>query len=112
VTPLQAAAALVSLAEEGCALAAAGRLEDLDGLQPRWDAAVAAMGPRREHAPDVIALLDRAMALQGEQTAILAAAQAEIAEELGRLRRTRQGARGYAGSTGLAGTPRRLDASA
>jgi hypothetical protein len=112
MTARQSAEALVALAEEGCALAAAGRLDDLEAQQETWDATVASL---RQHpgrlAEDVVALVDRARELQGEQAAILAAARSEVAAELGRLRRTRDGARGYA-DAGLAGPHAGLSASA
>jgi hypothetical protein len=111
-TALQVARRLVDLAEEGCAIAAAGRLDELDGQQAAWDAAVAALRDHRDRrAPQVLALLDRARELQGEQAAILAAARSEVAAELGRLRRTRTGAQGYA-AAGLAGPAGGLSASA
>ena len=97
MTPRRTAEELVALAEQGCALAAAGRLEELACQQEPWEAAVALLRRHREElGDDVIALLDRALELQGEQAAILAAARAEVAAELGRLRRTRAGAKGYA----------------
>jgi hypothetical protein len=112
MTPRQAAEELVALAEEGCALAAAGRLDELDERQDRW---VAAVGALRAHGgrltPDVAALVDRAAGLQGEQTAILLAARAEVAAELARLRQTRTGAQGYA-AAGLAGPHGGLSANA
>jgi hypothetical protein len=98
VSPADAACELVALAEEGCSLAAAGRLEDLAAQQPAWDAAVVALGPLQALAPAAAALVARAAQLQGEQAAILAAARAEIGADLGRLRRTRRGAQGYAGA--------------
>jgi len=107
-TPLQAAGTLVALAEEGCALAASGRLDDLAAQQPAWDAAVRALGPL---APETAALVARAAQLQGEQAAILAAAQAEVGSELARLRATRRGARGYAGA-GLPAQASSLSATA
>jgi hypothetical protein len=112
MSPAQAAQALVALAEEGCSLAAAGRLDDLTAQQPVWDAAVAALGPVHALAPDAAALVARAAHLQGEQGAILAAARAEIGAELGRLRHTRRGARGYAGATGLPARGGSLSATA
>ena len=107
---VDAARVLVALAEEGCALAAAGRLEELAGQQAAWDAAVAALRGE-EPVHEVDRLLERALTLQGEQTALLAAARSELAAELGRLRRTRTGARGYA-DAGLGEAPHGLDASA
>jgi hypothetical protein len=98
MTPAQAARALAALAEEGCGLASSGRLDELAAQQPAWDAAVAALGPLHALGPEPAALVARAAQLQGEQAAILAAARAEIGEELGRLRHTRRGAQGYAGS--------------
>jgi hypothetical protein len=112
MTARRSAEALVALAEQGCALAAAGRLDDLAEQQEAWDATVACLrqDPGRR-ADDVVALVARARELQGEQAAILAAARAEVAAELGRLRRTREGARGYA-DAGLAGPHAGLSASA
>ena len=49
-TAADAARVLLALAEEGCAFAAAGRLEDLAGQQGAWEAAVTAVrahGDRR-----------------------------------------------------------------
>jgi hypothetical protein len=109
-TPLQAAETLAVLAEEGCALAAAGRLDELDAQQDAWDAAVRALGPREALAPEAIALVQRAARLQGEQSAILAAARAEVLSELGRLSNTRRGAQGYAATGGTQGSA--LDATA
>ena len=112
MTPRRAAEALVALAEQGCALAAAGRLEDLAGQQDAWDANVASLrGHGPNLSPDVLVLVDRARELQGEQAAILTAARSEVAAELGRLRRTREGARGYA-DAGLAGPHSGLSATA
>jgi hypothetical protein len=110
-TPLQAAGTLVALAEEGSALAASGRLDDLAAQQPAWDAAVRALGPLGALAPETAALVARAAQLQGEQAAILAAAQAEVGSELARLRATRRGARGYAGA-GLPAQASSLSATA
>jgi hypothetical protein len=112
MTPqLAAASTLAALAEEGCALAAAGRLEDLEAQGDAWDQAVRALGPRHALAPDAAALVARAATLQGEQAAILAAARAEVGAELERLRATRRGARGYAGAV-APGPVSSLDASA
>jgi hypothetical protein len=112
MTARQAAEALVALAEEGCALAAAGRLEELGGRQAEWRATIAVLRAHRGRlTPDVVALVDRAAALQGEQSAILAAARAEVAAELARLRRTRTGAQGYA-AAGLTGPQSGLSANA
>jgi hypothetical protein len=111
MSPADAARELVALAEEGCALAAAGSLEELAAQQPAWDAAVAALGPLHALAADAAALVARAAQLQGEQAAILAAARAEIGAELGRLRHTRRGAQGYAGA-GLPVRGRSLSATA
>jgi hypothetical protein len=108
---LDAAGTLVALAEEGCALAAAGRLEELGAQQDAWDAAVRALGPLTALTADVAVLVRRAAALQGEQAAILAAAQAEVGAELARLRTTRRGAQGYAGAVTPGHGPA-LDASA
>jgi hypothetical protein len=110
-TAADAARALVALAEEGCALAAAGQLEDLAGQQGAWEAAVVALRAHGEPTHEVEALLDRALSLQGEQAAILAAARSEVAAELGRLRRTRTGARGYAGAD-VTGPSHGLEATA
>jgi hypothetical protein len=111
-TALQAAQRLVDLAEEGCAIAAAGRLDELAGQQPAWDAVMAALrGHRDLRAPQVAALIERARELQGEQAAILAAARSEVGAELGRLRRTRTGAQGYA-AAGLAGPAGGVSATA
>jgi hypothetical protein len=109
-TRLEAARSLVALAEEGCALAAAGELESLEAQQDAWDAAVRALGARGALDAETTVLVERAARLQGEQAAMLATARSEVAAELGRLRRTRQGAQGYAGS-GTAGHGS-LDASA
>ena len=98
MSPLEAAQTLVALAEEGCALAATGRLDNLGAQQPAWDAAVAALGPLQALEPQAAALIGRAAQLQGELAAILAAARAELGAELGRLRHTRRGAQGYAGA--------------
>jgi hypothetical protein len=98
---LAAASTLVALAEEGCALAAAGRLEELEAQGDAWDQAVLDLGPLhalRAGGDQVTALVARAAALQGEQAAILAAARAEVGAELERLRATRRGAQGYAGA--------------
>jgi hypothetical protein len=108
---VDAAGALVALAEEGCALAAAGRLDELAGQQATWATAVAALRTAGDITPEVERLLDRALTLQGEQTAILAAARDEVTSELGRLRRTRTGAKGYA-AAGLGGSARGLEATA
>ena len=112
MTPRRSAEALVALAEQGCALAAAGRLEELARQQDAWDATVASL---RQHGAklteDDVALVDRARELQGEQAAILTAARSEVAAELGRVRRTREGARGYA-DAGLAGPHGGLSATA
>jgi hypothetical protein len=108
---LQAAAELVAIAEEGCALAAQGRLDDLAEQQGSWDRTVALLGPLQDLPADARALVRRAAELQGEQAAILVAAQAEVEAELARVRATRRGARGYAS----AAMPRRggtLSASA
>lgn len=106
----EAAETLVLLAEEGCALAAAGRLDELADQQGAWQGAVDSLRGHAALTHDVEALLDRALALQGEQAAILAAARSEVAGELGRLRRTRAGARGYAST--IAGPRRGLEATA
>jgi len=95
---LHAAETLARLAEEGCALAAEGRLESLEAQEPAWRAAVDALRAAGEPGPQALALVRRAAALQGEQEAILTAARAQAAAELGRLHRTRAGARGYAGA--------------
>jgi hypothetical protein len=110
-TPAQAAEALVALAEQGCALAAAGRLDELGAQGAAWDAAVGALGPLQALAAPVAARVARAAELQGEQAAILAAAQAEVGAELTRLRQTSHGARGYAGA-GAVGRTVALDATA
>jgi hypothetical protein len=109
--PAHAAEALVALAEQGCALAAAGRLDDLAAQGDAWDRAVRALGPLHALAPATAALVARAGQLQGEQAAILAAAQADIGAELARLRQTSHGARGYAGA-GAVGRTASLDATA
>jgi len=93
---LQAAAELVAIAEQGCVLAAEGRLDDLGAQQEAWDRAVALLGPLTALPEDAKPLVRRAAELQGEQAAILVAAQAEVEAELGRLRATRRGAQGYA----------------
>jgi hypothetical protein len=111
MTQLSSASELVALAEEGCSLAAAGRLDDLAAQQPAWDAAVAALGPLQALAPAATELVARAAHLQGEQAAILAAARAETGAELGRVRSTRRGARGYAGA-GLPARTGSLNATA
>jgi hypothetical protein len=108
---VQAANALVALAEEGCALAAAGRLEELAGQQAAWAGAVAVLNGAGDITPEVERLLDRALTLQGEQTAILAAARDEVTSELGRLRRTRTGAKGYA-AAGLGSSARSVETTA
>jgi hypothetical protein len=95
-TVLQAAAELVAIAEQGCILAAEGRLDDLDAQQESWDRAVALLGPLTALPDAAKPLVRRAAALQGEQAAILVAAQAEVEAEQGRLRTTRRGAQGYA----------------
>jgi hypothetical protein len=95
-TVLQAAAELVAIAEQGCVLAAQGRLDDLGAQQEPWDRAVALLGPLTALPEDARPLVRRAAELQGEQAAILVAAQAEVGAELGRLRTTRRGAQGYA----------------
>jgi hypothetical protein len=110
-TPVEAAGMLVALAEEGCALAAAGRLDELGAQQDAWDAAVALLGPLSALSADAAVLVRRAAALQGEQAAILVAAQSEVGAELARLRTTRRGAQGYAGAA-LPGHGPALDASA
>jgi hypothetical protein len=112
MTPLQSAARLVAIAEDGCALAAAGGLEELAGQQAAWDAAVAELGPLHALSADAVALVRRAAELQGEQTAILAAAQSEVEAELSRLRTARQGARGYVGAGGLPAHGSALNATA
>jgi hypothetical protein len=108
---LQAATRLAELAEEGCALAAAGRLEELGAQQDDWDASVRALGPLDALAPDAAALVARAAALQGEQAAILAAAQAAVADELSRLQTGSRTARGYVAAGAGAGVAR-FDATA
>ena len=95
-TVLEAAAALVAIAEEGCVLAAQGRLDDLAAQQGAWERTVVALGPLGELSDEAKRLVRRAAELQGEQAAILVAAQAEVEAELGRLRVARRGARGYA----------------
>jgi hypothetical protein len=112
MTPLQSAGRLVAIAEEGCALASAGRLEELAAQQAAWDAAVAQLGPLHALPADATALVRRAAELQGEQTAILAAAQAEVEAELSRLHTTRHGARGYVGAGGLPAHGSTLNATA
>ena len=110
-TVLQAAAELVAIAEQGCVLAAEGRLDDLADQQGSWDRAVGLLGPLHALPEAAKPLVRRAAELQGEQAAILVAAQAEIEAELGRLRTTRRGAQGYASAV----TPQRgptLSASA
>ena len=92
---LEAAAELVAIAEQGCILAAEGRLDDLGAQQESWDRAVARLGPLTALPDAARPLVHRAAALQGEQAAIVAA-QAEVEAELGRLRTTRRGAQGYA----------------
>ncbi len=94
-TVLQAAAELVAIAEQGCVLAAEGRLDDLAAQQAAWDRTVSALGPLHALPSEATSLVRRAAELQGEQAAILVAAQAEVEAELGRLRTTRRGARGY-----------------
>jgi hypothetical protein len=112
MSPTASAGRLVAIAEEGCALAAAGRLEDLAGQQEAWDAAVRDLGPLEALPADAAALVRRAAELQGEQAAILAAAQAEVEAELSRLRTTHRGARGYVGAGGLPARAAALDATA
>lgn len=104
-TVLEAAAALVAIAEEGCSLAAQGRLDDLAAQQEAWERTVAALGPLHELGEDAARLVRRAAELQGEQAAILGAAQADVEAELRRLRATRRGAQGYAGATGVRTAP-------
>ena len=99
-TVLQAAAELVAIAEQGCALAAQGRLDDLAEQQGPWDSTVSLLGPLHELPADARALVRRAAELQGEQAAILVAAQAQVEAELGRVRATRRGAQGYASAAG------------
>jgi len=77
-TVLHAAAELVAIAEQGCVLAAEGRLDDLGAQQEDWDRAVALLGPLTALPEDARLLVRRAAELQGEQAAILVAAQAEV----------------------------------
>jgi hypothetical protein len=95
-TVLQAAAELVAIAEQGCALAAQGRLDDLAEQQGSWDGLVGLLGPLQDLPAEAKALVRRAAELQGEQAAILVAAQAAVEAELVRVRATRRGAQGYA----------------
>jgi hypothetical protein len=108
---LRAAAELVAIAEQGCVLAAEGRLDDLEAQQEAWDRAVALLGPLTALPEEAKPLVRRAAELQGEQAAILVAAQAEIGAELGRLRTTRRGAQGYA-NAGMPARGSTLSASA
>ena len=110
-TPLQAAGVLAALAEEGLALAAAGRVDEMEAQDAAWDAAVAVLRATGALPPDVAAIVARAAQQQGESIAILAAARAEAAAELGRLRQTRRGAQGYAGA-GLPSAGAALSATA
>jgi hypothetical protein len=96
-----AARTLVELAEEELAHVRAGRLDALESIARRRDAAMAALGP----APDRV-LLERALTLQGEVTAALQLALAGAERELTRLGRGRRALRGYAAG----GAPPRLDA--
>jgi hypothetical protein len=93
---------LVELAEQELEHVRAGRLEPLPAIARRRSEAMAALGP----APDR-ALLERALALQGEVSAALKLALAGTARELGRLGRGRRAVRGYAAG----GAPPRLDAA-
>lgn len=112
MSPLRSAGRLVAIAEDGCALAAAGRLDELGAQQDAWDAAVRDLGPLHALPADAAALVRRAAELQGEQAAILAAAQAEVEAELSRLHTTRRGARGYVGAGGVPTVGSTLNATA
>jgi hypothetical protein len=89
-----AAAALVSIAEATCALAAQQRLDELAALAPEWNAAVAAL-PKPLPA-DVEPLVRRAHALQGQAIGLLEQAAGALASELAQVDRTRSGVRAYA----------------
>ena len=88
---------LVALAEEELGLVAAGRIEELAGVQARRDELLS-------HLPELIVdaqdreALARAHAMQVQVTALLERATADMASRLARLDRGRSSVRAYASS--------------
>jgi hypothetical protein len=94
-------AALADLAEAELALAREGRWEELAACSDERVRLAAVLGPPPLQAR---AELTRLAALQDALLAVVATSRAAAVQELGRLRRSRGAARGYAASTGQVAT--------
>ena len=86
--------ALLELAEAELRLAAEGRIDELPALQAERDLALAALPPRP--APHQVAVLRRALAVQGEAAELLRTTRDAVAAELHRVDQGRETLRGYA----------------
>jgi hypothetical protein len=91
---------LLAGAEHELALAREGRWEELAAAGAARTRLAAAMPPP---VPAVRPLLERLALVQEQLTALLAAARAETARELGLLRRGRGAVRGYASAAAARG---------
>ncbi len=94
--------ALLALAEAERRLAAEGRVDELAALQAERDLALAALPARPE--PHQVAVLRRALSVQGEVADLLRTTRDAVAAELARVDQGRETLRGYA-PAGLAGGP-------
>ena len=90
--------ALVQLAERERTLALDGHFEELDGVLDRRAAVMAALPAAAPLAARP--LLERALAIQGEAQAAMAAARTAVVGELQGAARARTAAAGYQSSTG------------
>lgn len=94
-------AALADLAEAELALAREGRWEELAACSDERVRRAAALGAPPAEAR---AELSRLAALQDALLAVVATSRAAVVQELGRLRRNRGAARGYAVAAGQVAT--------
>jgi hypothetical protein len=94
---MSAAQELVDLAHEELGLLAAGRIDELAGVQGRRDGVLARLDVTGMSTGERAALV-QAHALQVQITALLEKATYEAAGRLSRLDRGRQGLRAYAAS--------------
>ena len=101
MSPAAPWAAIADLAETELALAREGRWDELAAYSDERVRRAAALG-----APPVEARaeLTRLAALQDALLAVVATSRAGVVQELGRLRRNRGAARGYAVATGQVAT--------
>ena len=99
------AEALLELAWAERRLAAEGRIDELAAAHAERDRLIAALPARP--APQQVAVLRRALAVQGEVAELLAATRDAVAAELARIDRGRTTLRGY--TPAAAGPARTFD---